>query len=176
MKNYQVAIGIIISTLVFTSCVSLEYSLIIDRLQNGNGLLKLDGYYYDRYETSGQNRIDIYFLYENGVILYGSSPSESELSKTEESYRDGTYYERVKDLQYHWGVYKIEDDNIYLNMWSPSDWPYQTFLKKGKILDDQSFKLETAEWSSGKGVEKINERYKFEPLSPKPDSTNTFIK
>lgn len=162
----------LIACLILEGCFLLkETSLTIPRAFNKDNSIRLNGYYAFKYSDG----IRIYFLYENGTVLYGSSTTESELANLEESYKEGSFYERVEDLQYYWGVYKIDGDKIQLNMWSPSDRPYRTFLKEGEITTDRTFRLTFVKWSTRKEVSEIEELYEFKAFSPKPDSTNVFI-
>lgn len=142
--------------------------------------LRIDGYYYLKYPVAdGTNRMNIYFLYENGIILYGEAPSEANIETKEEDYRSGRYYDLVNDKKYYWGVFNIEGDNIQFERWYPSKPPLETYVRSGKIVNDSTFVITESYRLKGnrkKDINKEEELYRFKHFAPKPDSTNRFIK
>ena len=168
----------LIITLSFCGCfVSKDDLLSLDRAKIIKSQLKLNGYYYLKYHEGNDSHFSIYFLYKNGIVLYGGTPSFSQLEDTEEGFKTTEFYDFVTLRKYHWGVYEIEGNKIKIERWNPSKSPLKTFIHEGRILNDSTFHIDKFYWSNKK--EEIKERdikYHFKPFSPKPDSTNTFIK
>jgi hypothetical protein len=65
-------------------------------------------------------------------------------------------------------------DTIRFERWYPGDIPYRTTISEGKIINDSTFIITRS--YKGKHERERNEVYKFRAFSPKPDSTNRFIK
>lgn len=67
--------------------------------------LRTDGYYYERYAVgNGEFRNNVYFLFNNGVILYGETPSDVELLQLQDEYKSGLFYKRVKKYKVSLGT------------------------------------------------------------------------
>ena len=115
------------------------------------------------------------FFYKNGIVLYGGGEIQSEFSSLEERYRNGEFYESIKDSKIWWGVYQIEGNEIRFERWYPGHRPYNTFLNTGEILNDTTFRITNSSNSDGSDSQARDELYKFKAFSPKPDSTNVFI-
>ncbi len=135
--------------------------------------LRIDGYYYNEYIPG---HLTIYFFYRDGTVLYGSSPSVDELISHESSYRDGKHYHYAKNLKYYWGVYKVDGTEILFERWYPSQPPLKAYIRSGVIINDTSFHIKEFKSANGSVIETRNETYHFKQFSPKPDSTNNFIK
>lgn len=147
--------------------------LTLEKIENNSNRLNLKGYYCYEYI---ENNFDIYFLYENGIILYGYSPSEDELHKYGIKYKSGEFYKEVQNIKFHWGVYQIDGNSIKFERWYPSEKPYRTTIREGEILNDSTFIITKTYKANSNEVRERNETYKFKKFSPKPDSTNIFIK
>jgi hypothetical protein len=135
--------------------------------------LSLDGYYFE----FQNEQYEIFFLYRNGVILYGGSGiTIAELSEFEGRYSNGQFYESAKDSKTDWGRFNITGLNIKYEKWNPSTGgPLQTYLYSGIILNDTTFQITTSQDAHGNGdVHSVNYLYQFKKFSPKPDSTNQF--
>ncbi len=175
----MVRYSIIVVTLCIISACSCsklleDDMLTLERIPNNSNSLRLDGYYFSEFE-SDQPRFSIYFFYENGIALFGDNPYVSEIEEEEERMRSGDYYATIEDRKFKWGVYQIIGDEIKIERWYPSDRPYKTFLERGEIINDTTFRITTFSKPDGSGAEVRDELYQFKALTPKPDSTNTFI-
>lgn len=148
--------------------------LTLTREINTSNSLRLDGYYFSEFE-SDEPRLSIYFLYKNGIALYGDNPYLSDIEEEEEKIRNGTYYELIRTRKFKWGVYRIQGNEIKIVRWYPSERPYSTFLETGRILNDTTFVITQFSEPDGTNIEARRETYRFKALSPKPDSTNMFI-
>ena len=139
--------------------------------------LNLSGYYYLAYGNEKEKRKRIYFLYKNGIVLYGGTPSSSQLRETEEGFKTSGFYDFVKVRKYHWGIYTITGNKIKIERWNPGKPPLRAFIEEGTVLNDSTFHIDKFYWSNkNDGIEEEDRTYHFKPFSPKPDSTNTFIK
>ncbi len=142
--------------------------------------LKTNGYFYDPYQTSdGSIYHDVYFYYRNGVVLYGGTYEQSNLlTKKEQEYKDGTYYNNIKDSKDNWGIFVVNGTNIKFERWYPSSGgPLRAYIEEGEVLNDTTFHISKSYriQNGSKKEEKERDRtYHFKPLSPKPDSTNEF--
>ena len=170
MVKFIFLIGIIIS---FNSCKS-DF-LFLKKKQNYADI-RLQGYYYNEF-NSDEPRIDIYFLYSNGVVIYGESPSLRNLNQHLEDVKSGKFYQRISKNKTGWEIFYIEKSNIFLETWEPSSGGrLKTVVRSGKLLNDSSFEINQLKNNyTGKTVI-INENYYFQEFYPKPDSTNIFIK
>jgi hypothetical protein len=141
--------------------------------------LRIDGYYYFNYTNNSTEYVDVYFLFKNGIILSGGSGLQSELPEKEERFQNGTFDNKAKSIKFLWGVHQIEGSKIAFERWYPSEKPYRAYVSEGVVLNDTTFRI-TQSYRNKKGekteIESENEVYHFKQFSPKPDSTNTFIK
>ena len=161
--------------MLFTQCCSLqdddELSLPL-KPYTGNQL-RIDGYYYCiGYDGSIYSA---YIFYNNGVLRYGGGVKSTieEMDDYLRKYLDSYPYSTVK---YWWGVFVIEGDVIKFERWYPSERPYKAFVREGIILNDTTFHITKSYRSNGTNVSVKDEVYHFRQFSPKPDSTNNFIK
>lgn len=154
----------------------MDDTLSINKKPYTGSQLRTDGYYYNEYVPG---YLTVYFFYRDGILLYGNSFPVNKLHRQEEEYRNGTFYELNSDLKYYWGVFDLNDSKIRFERWYPSQSPYKIFNKCGVILNDTTFVIQESYRIQGgqkTNVEILNEIYRFKPFSPKPDSTNTFVK
>lgn len=137
--------------------------------------LKINGYYYQKAEGKYYT---IYFFYEDGILLYGGGNfNYQELIDKEKDYNNETWLRAVKKYKDFWGVYYIESNSIAFERWYPSSGgPYPAYIRSGEILNDTTFVITKSIRSNGKEEQQLNEVYHFKEFSPKPDSTNNFIK
>jgi hypothetical protein len=151
--------------------------LSLSRQDYTGNQLRIDGYYYFNY-TNEEDYVRTYFFYKNGLILSGGSSLLSKLPDLEKSYKDGTYYNHVKSNKLVWGAHQIEGSKIAFEGWY-GEKPYRVYGQEGVILNDSTFRItQSYRMKNGKKkeVESENEVYHFKQFSPKPDSTNSFIK
>ncbi len=138
--------------------------------------LRTDGYYYNEYITG---YLTVCFFYRDGTVLYGSSFPINELSLQEVKYSNGDHFNYAKPLKYYWGIFKVEANELIFERWYPSQPPLKSYIRSGIILNDTSFKITEYYRMQGEqktNIESRNELYHFKAFSPKPDSTNNFVK
>lgn len=160
--------------LILSSCCIEEDLLRNEREDYLGDELRIDGLYY--YLLEGEIR-GITFLYRNGICfeIFGDgtkryNPEEIKTLLTE------------KHIGYHindkssWGIFHVAGNSFFMEKWAtPLDRNRSTFIESGHILDGTSFLITKID-DSHSGVKEVNRIYYFYPYSPKPDSTNKFIK
>lgn len=137
--------------------------------------LRTDGYFYEGTHQSG-DRLNVYFLYRNGVILFIGSISPNEITEKERHFNDIKSIELRKETKYLWGLYKIKGDSIAFEKWyAGSGSPKPAYIRQGKIINDTTFVITLSKRNNGSEIRLKNEVYHFKKFTPKPDSTNVFI-
>ena len=135
---------------------------------NGNQL-RLDGYYFTQIESYNGFIYPRYTLYQNGIIRFLGGPNTL----------DNIIFSSA-NYKTNWGIFNIENDNIQFERWYPSSGgPLEAYVRVGKILNDTTFHItETYRLLNGEKTQYRlkDEIYHFKQFSPKPDSTNNFIR
>ncbi len=155
---------------------TMDDILSLEKMTYSGSELRTDGYYYNEYITG---YFTVYFFYMDGTVLYGSSFPIDELSLQETKYSNGDHFNYAKTLKYYWGIFNVEGNDLLFERWYPSLQPLKAFIRSGIILNDTTFKItEYYRMQDGEktNIESRNEFYHFKAFSPKPDSTNMFIK
>jgi hypothetical protein len=138
--------------------------------------LRMDGYYYF---MTGDNLHYTYFFYRNGIIIHGggNAPNTSPIEFVENQFISENYLKSLKDHKTAWGIFQITGNKIEFERWYPSSGGLTpAYIRSGEILNDTTFVI-TKSVRAKTGEEKeLNEIYHFKEFSPKPDSTNSFIK
>lgn len=147
----------------------------LTRTVNNSNKLRLNGYYY---LGDGEQIYDSYFFYSNGILLNLGGSSKSNIydfdSLENIIKRSINGNETVKE---YWGQYEINGNEIKFERYYPSSGgPKPAYIRIGKIHNDTTFTITQSMRSNGQSVSAENEVYHFRPFSPKPDSTNNFIK
>ncbi|MCK5742350.1 MAG: hypothetical protein KAH48_09040 [Chlorobi bacterium] len=150
----------------------------MDRRPYYGDQLRLDGYYYFYYDyDEDRQTIHVEILFNNGVIVNGYSMGLVDVNRREQEYRDGTFYNSVKNTVYFWGIFRIFGDSIAYERRYPADsGVLHGYIDSGKILNDTTFHLTRSMRSNGTEVREINELYHFKKFDGKPDSSNRFVK
>ena len=137
--------------------------------------LKLNGYYYFSFDKYSKPL----FIYQNGVLNnYNFNWFETALVYDFETQLiDGSYFKKVKENKYSWGLYYIIGNEIKYEVFSSKSAVscYYPIIYTGVILNDTTIQFTNKVNSDGTESESINETYHFKQFSPKPDSTNSFI-
>ena len=174
-KNMKYIAILIIST--FVACFTVkDHQLRLERVDNQNSLIKLNGYYFDPFPTSIDSSLSILFLYSNGIVLDAGARNINELEDAEKFFKSLEFNSEIKKRKYGWGVYIIDNSKITIELWNAGEPPLKTFIHEGDILNDTTFHINEFYWSNKKGeIKQRDHTFHFKPFSPKPDSTNTFI-
>lgn len=170
MKKCFGIISLAIIAVSFSSCKKLfeDEELSLQRTDYIGTELRTDGYYYWRYQYEHDgfqyDRVEPRFLYRNGVFIFVNRLDFSKLEQQEEDFRKGTFYENIKNEKVQWGIFQISGSSIVFEGWDYSGGPFLTSYKEnGEIINDTTFRIKKA-------------IFHFKQFSPKPDSTNRFIK
>ncbi|MEA4936467.1 hypothetical protein SDC9_122266 [bioreactor metagenome] len=182
MKSIQAFSFILICTILFCSCESLieklfgkNEELTFTRTDYNGNQLRTDGYYYFKNESNDSTyNYRIYFFYKNGVVLDCGNPSDDELNTREEEFKNGQFNKYVKKNVSSWGLFKIDSTMIQFEMLHGG--PFRAYIDFGKIINDTTFVLTKRKSSYGTDEIKLQGTFRLKPFSPKPDSTNVFIK
>ena len=172
---------LLILTITAFSCKSFEPDIDEFTLKRENytgNELRTDGYYYNEFESDCQ-RLQIYFFYKNGIILRGGNSCKDDINIQEEKFKNGDWYNLVKDDQMTWGLFVIENDTIKYERYNPPVGPgyLHSLIWEGPILNDTTFHI-IRYYRYDNGVKKeieTDKLFHFKKFSPKPDSTNNFI-
>jgi hypothetical protein len=161
---------------LFLSCCSTLFpdeKLSMQRTDYRGNELKTGGYYFREDKTS--SRVVIYFLYNNGVLLYGGTPIISEIEKREQEFTNGEWEHSRKNDKAAWGIFRIDGKKIIIQGWGDSGGGGMPVVTKyGDIVNDSTFVLTKSIVYDKESF--MNEVYHFKQFSPKPDSTNVYIK
>jgi hypothetical protein len=158
-------ITIILFLLFVCSCLRTlpDEELTITRIPYNGKEIRIDGYYTGL--IPGQTKYSNYiFFYSNGVVFsFG--------------YYNGLNPNQMVDVigdvinwKDSWGIFQIKNDSIFIQGWRLKDIGSQFLLRNNqyKIINDSTL-LEKVQ-SGNSSI------YYFKKFSPKPDSTNVFIK
>lgn len=163
------------------ACKDQQLTIKKNSVEQNRSTIKLEGFYWTK--ATDINQIDwwydTFFLYENSVLIYGGgienyhkkSVSFSEFVKRN---RDTAFKQKIKSS---WGIYMIDENRIEFEKWEPSSGgPMKTVIRRGHILNDTTFVItERFNHYDGKTYH-VQDTFRFREFSPKPDSTNRFIK
>jgi hypothetical protein len=157
-------------------CREDDDELSIESMDYTGNQLRIDGYYY--IIANDGSVYDSYFFYNTGIImdLSGVATNVEEM--------DNRLTNLIKNKEYDYpkftfGVFLIKDNSITIERWYPSECPYKAFVKSGQIINDTTFVINKMyRMQNGKKTEirELDQTYHFRQFSPKPDSTNNFIK
>ncbi len=130
--------------------------------------LRINGYYCQNAPNIEWTRV--FFFYNNGIIL------QSYIENATGNFEIVTNYSKNR-----YGVFEINSNIIRFEKWYPSSGfeGLHAYVSEGTILNDTTFVINVSyRMKKGKKteVEAENETYHFKQFSPKPDSTNSFIK
>lgn len=159
------------------SCKSADLILPRRDLEAG---MRLDGYYYNNFFDSadGRPRTNILFLYRNGVVLNCHNLSSHDFEDMDAYIRKefGGQYD-ISDRRLSWGLVIVDESVIKIENWYPSTGgPMPVVIRNGVVLDDKTFRFTESTDQKGGDRNTLDQTYHFRQFSPKPDSTNNFVK
>ena len=180
MKNL-----IIISFIFLKACVAFE-PLTFKKQEFLGKNLKINGYFYN---INNKNEYNAFFIYKNGVYHGGKWRKKidfnvNNLNLLDMDIKSIYEIEEKYPTYYNWGVFNVNYTNIEIERWvtSSGGGAYPTQILKGEIKNDSTIHFHTligahpVNANSKKKTVNIDETYHFRQFSPKPDSTNKFIK
>jgi len=141
--------------------------------------LRLDGYYYSNPDSQGL--ISVAMFYRDGFCFHFStslSKSSDTLNFIENRFlKNDDFISRIKQRPSFIGVYQVRGESIKFETWWFEVALYTTSATRyGKILNPTTLLIENRVDNRYKTSFSENQIYRFKQFSPKPDSTNTFIK
>jgi hypothetical protein len=138
--------------------------------------LRIDGYYY-YISPFNQGYMEIYFYYNNSLLIYPTFVPGSDFSSVESYFTSNWFLNNVlfksKTL---YGLYSIDNNYLIYERYSVGQGALKVIRSKNLILNDTSFQeIETV--YKGEVIDETakNRIYHFHQFAPKPDSTNSFI-
>ena len=176
----QTIILLLLSIIIMSnSCEKKEEAFLTKTPYKGNEI-RLNGYYFYTYKD--YENIEYFspiFLYRDGIALQETG---NEISKQEEMERDYYNSSNSRELnlktKWVWEVFLVNNNEIIFESWNPED-IYAIRRSIGKILNDTTIVL-YQKYRIVNGIQtRINMDstfYYFKKFSPKPDSTNSFVK
>jgi len=147
-----------------TYCSTWRKPLRLTRIDYVGNEFKTNGFYYNR-------SLGNFLVYVNGIYLHGGTGQESldaiTYKWTKSKFSESDFLNKTA---MDWGVFQINYPSILIEHWHGGDvgTPYPTATYHGKILNDTTIVL--YDWPTGQDT------FYYHPMSPKPDSTNRFIK
>jgi hypothetical protein len=168
----------IVAVMLF-SCASCEkelHKLSMAKTPYTGNELRIDGYYYSNLTSADD--IGVAVFYRDGVCIntWVKPVNSDTLSYIEnEILINDAFINKIKSIPTHIGVFQINTKSIEFETWEVGR-DIITFSNYGEILNDTTFLItKQVNNDSGKSYSK-KLTYRFRQFSPKPDSTNTFIK
>src|SRR6056297_1757482 len=142
--------------------------------------LRMDGYFYYRYPEDHFNEgiTDVWVLYGNGVLKDVMGTRTISLSSIDEEIKKNYIGSHYKSVKWKWGVFVLKGEEIEIEKWAVPLFPGPTrsIEYTGTVLNEEQFVLTEYRNPDTGEREKVNKTYTFREFSPKPDSTNQFIK
>ena len=163
--------------LIFGSCSKLITwdTFALQKMPFISDVIKINGYYYELDSNDEYTRA--YCLYSNGILLsmggrYSSLAEMEDYIKRE--FISSSHYKNNKSS---WGLFVVTDSIFQMEKYYPTDdINKSSYIREGKILSDTSFHITVSYRSDGSERRGEDETYHFKQFSPKPDSTNDFVK
>ncbi|MES2766298.1 MAG: hypothetical protein V4642_10535 [Bacteroidota bacterium] len=151
--------------------------LKIAKIKYSGNELRTDGYYYSTPRQSGT--ISIAVFYKDGVCLHSLAEPTSQDTFyfiENEILGDKALISRYWNTPDQIGVFQIDDKSLQFEKWNNDYHQISSLSFFCDILNDTTF-VQT-KWVNNSSRMTYPERltYHFKQFSPKPDSTNKFIK
>lgn len=166
--------------LLLSSCNKQVESLKMKREPYLGGELRIDGYYYSLPNSHPWGGSAFFIFNRNGVCMYIYTSTffsdEDDLYKYVEDkiLLDEDFIKELKEKPHGYGVFSINYPNIKTETFIVRG-RYNAYHNVGQILNDTTFIIHKEKGLSNKWFES-NTIYHFKQFSPKPDSTNIYIK
>jgi hypothetical protein len=170
-------ISIVAVMLLFcTSCKKELHELSMSKTPYTGNELRIDGYYYSNLTSADDIAIAVF--YRDGVCInvYTRVEGQDTISYIEnEILLNESIISTFMSTPTNIGVFHINTESIEFETWEAGR-DIITFSNYGEILNDTTFLItKQVNNDSGKS-ETLNLIYRFREFSPKPDSTNNYVK
>jgi hypothetical protein len=182
MNTPAIFLFIALLLLLGTACnknFSMQYdSLCLGKKTYTGNELRIDGYFFSGDET---RLSDVWLFYRDGTFLNWGGVSEvssagDSFGFVEEQLTLEANLNLLRRSRTGWGVFEIDGNNIKVVHWFCSEGRCRAFVREGVILNDTTFKITKTYRCDGSGERSVEQLFNFRSFSPKPDSTNVFIK
>ena len=139
--------------------------------------IRTDGYYYSYFDSGSDiNLVAITIFYKNGVAIDGIGGYYT-LLEFEKKVSDGTFYTNNKDYKSTWGIFKVVNNVVMIErVIGSGGLRGLAFIDYGEILNDTTIHIYKNEDPYTNVSSVKDDTLHFKQFSPKPDSTNVFIK
>jgi hypothetical protein len=175
-------ICLLMGIILLTSCDTRLRDLAMKKTPYLGYELRIDGYYYsnplyNQYADVTNMRVAVF--YKDGFCintLVELPKNQDTLSYIEnEILLNDAQIAKMKKDPFHIGVFQIMYPDIQFEIWEYRSW---TFTHFGKIVNDTAFIInkQVYHYRNTNQTYTENLTYKFKQFSPKPDSTNVWIK
>ena len=173
MKRIAKIIVSISSLILLSSCDRSDEEFSIKRKDYLGNEIKTNGYFYSYDSTSSTTSIK--FLYRNGVVLSGGRYSLHDLDIIESEILSGTFIDN--DNKYNWSPFEVNNKTLIIETYysNPPSSKLLTMRSFYDIQNDTTIVLKRVDHPGYKN-EVYNTFWHFKQFSPKPDSTNIYIK
>jgi len=166
---------LILTGIMFLSCCNILYpdeKLTMRRVNYTGDELRIDGYYYCYFENT--DITVVYFLFRNGILR--SAGGYSRYIEDNREKEMVSYYDKYTKTD--WGVFVIEGNTIQYEKWveGPSGVSLAINRCSGYVENDTTFHITESYYSGRNETKQIDQTWHFKQFSPKPDSTNVYIK
>ena len=163
--------------LLFIGCKGLfdrkDDELSFVKTPNTSDKIRLDGYYYN-YDFVSTHIVTYFFFFFGIVLFWGTTNS---IEHFEEILNDEMVVNKIRAHKSSWGLYQLNNDTIITNglFVYPGELRLISNISKGIILNDTTIMFNSSV-KSNNSVRLRNDTLHFKQFSPKPDSTNVFIR
>lgn len=175
------AIIVLFGLVIFSGCKNQELVLKRQDYRPDEIPIRLDGFYADRRlsESKGDKNdkyTDILFFYSNSVATGGLIPDSSLTKDLNGAF--GKFALHAKSDQTSWGAVNFQGDTIRFEFWQPSPGggKLKTTICTCKIVNETTFVINHCFSHYRKEERSLQDTFYFHSFSPKPDSTNIYVK
>lgn len=144
------------------------------RQENTSNKIRLNGYYYGDLTGNNPSTPSVYLLYKDGISYSGLGTYN--INEIEDNSLVLSITDDKRNSKSGWGIYKIENNSIEIQNWSFSTGCKPITILEGEILNDTTIRISFWKNSNSDKQHIVNSIFLFHEYSPKPDSTNNFIK
>jgi hypothetical protein len=178
LKIVKIMVGVLIvisfqSCELFISQVCKDEEFNFQRTENKTNKLMLSGYYYEniKIENANGSIVKTIFINENGTLSEGESLLFEDAKNGKYPVTNSSFSDNCKSC---WGIYKIINNNIEIQRWTPSLSCVKVATINGIILNDTTFVNIRFKQEDKELI--LNDTLRFKQFKPKPDSIVSFIK
>jgi hypothetical protein len=169
---------LLITIVIFTnaSCEKELHELSMAKIPYTGNELRIDGYYYSNQVYNNYNAVAVFYRDGACIHVFTSIEGADTLNYIENNILlNESLISNFMNTPTNIGVFQINTESIEFETWEAGR-DIITFSNYGEILNDTTF-LITKQINNDSGKsENENLTYRFKQFSPKPDSTNNFIK